>query len=77
MSFDSFIIVNIFNRVYGTTFYVSGGMQDYNYVYAGCMEVSIELSCCKFPAASSLPQYWRDNKDALLRYISQVHMGEN
>jgi len=46
-------------------------MQDYNYVWNGAMEVTIELSCCKYPPASELPQLWEDNRAALLRYLNR------
>lgn len=39
-----------------------GGMQDYNYVWYGCMEITLEVSCCKYPPAHELPRYWEDNK---------------
>ncbi|KAL4715300.1 hypothetical protein ACJJTC_010870 [Scirpophaga incertulas] len=54
---------------------VQGGMQDYNYVRAGCFEVTLELSCCKYPPADELPSYWRDNKEPMLKYIEQTHLG--
>lgn len=41
---------------------LTGGMQDYNYVWYGCMEVTLELSCCKYPPNQELPKYWEDNK---------------
>jgi len=56
-------------------YYLAGGMQDYNYVQHGCMEVTLEVSCCKYPRASELPQFWEDNKDALLKYMGQAHRG--
>ncbi|XP_076015873.1 carboxypeptidase M isoform X2 [Genypterus blacodes] len=54
---------------------LSGGMQDYNYVWAQCLELTLEVSCCKFPPESELPDMWRDNRDALIHYILQVHLG--
>ncbi|XP_071487698.1 carboxypeptidase D-like [Diadema antillarum] len=54
---------------------VAGGMQDYNYMFAGCMEITLELGCCKYPDASELRVYWEDNRDALMEYIKQVHRG--
>lgn len=42
---------------------VLGGMQDYNYIWHGCMEITLEVSCCKFPYAAHLPRLWDDNKN--------------
>mgnify|MGYP001794469380 CR=1 FL=1 len=53
-------------------FSITGGMQDYNYVHSNAFEVTLELGCEKFPNASSLPEYWQDNKEALLVYLEQV-----
>ncbi|XP_026218221.1 carboxypeptidase M [Anabas testudineus] len=52
-----------------------GGMQDYNYVWAQCLELTLELSCCKFPPVAQLPDMWTENRKALLAYIQQVHLG--
>lgn len=54
---------------------LTGGMQDYNYVNAGCMEVTVELSCCKYPNSSYIQSYWEDNVNSLIAYLGQVHMG--
>ncbi|XP_052273935.1 carboxypeptidase M-like isoform X3 [Dreissena polymorpha] len=54
---------------------VSGGMQDYNYIAAGIFEITLEVSCCKFPAAPTLVDFWIKNKDALVNYLLLVHMG--
>lgn len=54
---------------------LEGGMQDYNYYWTGCMELTIELSCCKYPSRSRLPQFWDDNKKALLAFIAEGNKG--
>ncbi|TNM91519.1 hypothetical protein fugu_019899 [Takifugu bimaculatus] len=52
-----------------------GGMQDYNYVWAQCLELTLEISCCKFPPVNQLPALWSANREALLAFIRQVHLG--
>lgn len=50
-------------------------MQDYNYVWGNCVEITLELSCCKYPFRHELPRFWIENKKALLVYLGQVHRG--
>ena len=38
-------------------------MQDYNYIYHGTMEITLEVSCCKHPAAVELKKHWDDNRN--------------
>lgn len=54
---------------------LEGGMQDYNYYWTGCMELTLELSCCKYPSKVELPQFWDENKRALLAYIGEANKG--
>lgn len=54
---------------------VTGGMQDYSYVRAGTYELTLEVGCYKFPEASELAKYWTDNRESLIKYIEQVHIG--
>ncbi|MCA9416172.1 MAG: carboxypeptidase regulatory-like domain-containing protein [Candidatus Omnitrophica bacterium] len=54
---------------------VWGGMQDWNYVWLACNEVTIEMSNDKGPAGSTLPQFWEENRESMLSYMEQVHIG--
>lgn len=51
---------------------VTGGMQDWNYLVAGDMEITLELGCFKYPSPETIPKYWMENREALLTYIEQV-----
>jgi len=44
----------------------TGGMQDYNYIFHGCMELTLEISCCKYPFAKELPKLWDDNREVYM-----------
>lgn len=60
-----------FNLFYSVT----GGMQDWNYVYGGVFEITLELSCTKYPKESELAEFWDANREALLKYMEEVHRG--
>lgn len=56
-------------------FSINGGMQDWGYVWHGGLEVLVEISSIKWPAASTLPGFWDDNLESLLTYMERVQEG--
>lgn len=50
-------------------------MQDFNYVYTNSFEITLELSCTKYPSESYLPAEWKLNKRSLIEYLKMVHIG--
>ena len=48
---------------------IYGGMQDWNYVWMGCNEVTIELSNNKWPNYSQIANLWNNNRDSMLAYM--------
>ncbi|KAF6038138.1 hypothetical protein EB796_003558 [Bugula neritina] len=60
----------------GAEWYVAlGTMQDYNYVWGGCMDLTLEIGCCKHPPYSHIERYWLDNKLAMIEYLRKVDLG--
>jgi len=53
--------------------FAAGGMQDFNYVWYGCMEVTLELSCCKYPSTSELPKLWEENRLVSILDVYNIH----
>ncbi len=54
---------------------IRGGMEVWNYRYASCNDVIVELSNNKRPPASQLPTFWSDNRQSMLSYAEAVHIG--
>uniref|UniRef100_A0A915PD84 Peptidase M14 carboxypeptidase A domain-containing protein n=1 Tax=Setaria digitata TaxID=48799 RepID=A0A915PD84_9BILA len=52
---------------------VSGGMQDWNYVFANCFELTIEMSCVKYSSDEQLRRIWNEHKFALISFIEKIH----
>ncbi|XP_077638674.1 putative carboxypeptidase X1 [Lonchura striata] len=64
---------NIINGAHWHT--VAGSMNDFSYLHTNCFEITVELSCDKFPHASELPHEWENNRESLLLFMEQVHRG--
>jgi len=54
---------------------LTGGAQDYSYVWAGTMEITVEMSCCKYPPAAELPGHWNDHRQPLVTFLGEAHRG--
>ena len=52
---------------------VPGGMEDFNYMHSNCFEITMELSCCKYPKASELQKEWQLNKESLMLFMESTH----
>ncbi|XP_038994472.1 carboxypeptidase SOL1-like isoform X3 [Hibiscus syriacus] len=51
---------------------VYGGMQDWNYIYGGCFELTLEITDNKWPNAMELPTIWEYNKMSMLNLIASL-----
>lgn len=54
---------------------ITGGMQDWSYVWRGTFHYTIELSEEHWPPASMLPGYWDDNQEAMIELILAMNQG--
>ncbi len=60
----------------GAAWYVvKGGMQDWNYRFLGCIEMTIELFNTKFPSGTFIPSIWNSNRESMLSYLECVLRG--
>lgn len=50
-------------------------MQDFNYIFSNCVEITIEMSCCKHPLVGNLTLEWQNNAQSFLRFLRSAHMG--
>merc|ERR1712079_500106 len=55
---------------------ISGGMQDFNYLYTNCMDITLELSCVKKPLARMLQAAWEANLKPMLHGVVRDTSGQ-
>ncbi|KAI7757424.1 hypothetical protein M8C21_016060 [Ambrosia artemisiifolia] len=51
---------------------IYGGMQDWNYIYGGCFELTLEISDNKWPPANELNTIWQYNKRSMLDLVASL-----
>ncbi|CAF4706666.1 unnamed protein product [Rotaria socialis] len=54
---------------------IVGSMQDYGYLNYGTIEMTMEISCCKYPYENLLASYWNYNRDAMIELLLQAQRG--
>ena len=54
---------------------VKGGMQDFNYLFSNCFEITVELSCCKYPMEGALLREWKANRESMTAYLEAGQAG--
>lgn len=54
---------------------VRGGMQDWSYTWHNDLQITLELSHRKWPNYSEIPNYYKNNRDSMLKFMKQVHQG--
>lgn len=50
-------------------------MPYFNYLYSNCMEIPLDIGCCKYPHTSELSAAWENNREGLLSFIEATHWG--
>jgi hypothetical protein len=56
-------------------YHINGGMQDWNYVWMGCKEITLEISDVKSGPESALDSLWRTNRQSMTEYLLQAREG--
>lgn len=60
----------------GAAWYViTGSMQDWNYGFTDCMDITAEIGTVKWPPASQLASYWNQMRESYLAYMEFVQRG--
>lgn len=54
---------------------VKGGMQDWSYFYYNDLQITVELSHDKYPRYEMIPDFYRSNRDSMVKYMQLIHRG--
>eukprot|EP00124_Ichthyophonus_hoferi_P004246 Ihof_evm1s446 gene=Ihof_evmTU1s446 len=52
-----------------------GSMQDWVYLNTDCLEITVEMSCCRNPPPSTLAKFWDIHREGIDNYMRLVHTG--
>ena len=61
--------------MYTDWYEVKGGMQDFNYDFSNAMEITIEVSCCKYPNRERILIEWENNIKSIISFIEEAQNG--
>ena len=56
---------------------LSGSLKDFSYLFSSNLDLTIELSCCKFPRSFFLLGEWENNKEQTSYVITRCYLVEN
>ena len=49
--------------------------QDFNYLFSNAFELTLELSCCKYPDEGVLKEEWNNNRESMISYLETANVG--
>lgn len=47
----------------------------FNDIVTDTVDITLELSCSKYPKPKDIPQEWISNKQSMMEYMKMVHVG--
>ena len=53
----------------------TGSLKDFSYLFTNALEISVSVSCCKFPEPFFLGREWAEHQAGLLQLLDQAHTG--
>lgn len=45
------------------------------YVNTNCLEITVEVSCVKYPYSSDISHYWKDNQESIIQFVNASSKG--